>query len=290
MGSQPSVETLKQVSSIRNEMSFHAYLWLIFLLRVGVFLKNSESGRRYMEPRTEGLPHICPLLTFMKFKHFSLLSWPMWIQAKPLPTFLDLLSTKTQNIHGFFPRLSHFSLSNPVFHMFNLITIILPSFTSTSFEEPVFFWFPLNQSHTFLKSSFTASLRQATMYYFSSHWCMYIKLLFYFFETFSEACKTWLTSMPLQDPVSDFTAVRHQTGKTDKKKFVISSVSSFLFLPKRDLILCVSHTLWSPVTVRSLHLKLKADENTCYRIADFSQTNCFAVWHSCLSKSFKLYI
>lgn len=136
MGSQPSVENIKWVSLIGSEMSFHAYLWMIFLLRVGVFLKNSESGRRYTEPCTEGLPHICPLLTFIQTFFFVILTRPMWIQAKPLPIFLGLLSTKTQNVHGFFPHLSHFSLSNPVFPMFNFITIILPSFTSTSFEEP----------------------------------------------------------------------------------------------------------------------------------------------------------
>lgn len=47
---------------------------------------------------------------------------------------LDLLSTNTQNIHGFFSTsFCPFSLPKPVFHTF--ITSILPSFTSTSFEE-----------------------------------------------------------------------------------------------------------------------------------------------------------
>lgn len=47
---------------------------------------------------------------------------------------LDLLSTNTQNIHVFFSTsFCPFSLPKPVFHTF--ITSILPSFTSTSFEE-----------------------------------------------------------------------------------------------------------------------------------------------------------
>lgn len=46
----------KEWAWLKNGMAFHAYLLLLFLLRAGVFLKNSESGWRYMEWHTEVLP------------------------------------------------------------------------------------------------------------------------------------------------------------------------------------------------------------------------------------------
>lgn len=42
----------------------------------------------------------------------------------------------------------------------------------------------------------------------------------------------------------------------------------------------VSHTVWSPVTVRSLHLTHKSDENECYRLVDGSSQKASLLFHS----------
>lgn len=60
--------------------------------------------------------------------------------------------------------------------------------------------------------------------------------------------------------ISHFTAVRHQHVKTERQ----GEVCYFFcfFSCRRDLMLSVSHTVWSPVTVQSVQPMQKSDKNT----------------------------
>lgn len=52
----------------------------------------------------------------------------------------------------------------------------------------------------------------------------------------------------------------------------------------------VSHTVWSPVTARSLHLMHKSDENECYRMVDGSSQKASLFFHKQFSTSAQLFV
>lgn len=118
----------------------------------------------------------------------------------------------------------------------------------------------MNQSHTFFISSSRASPKQEAAYHLSSHCCMYIKLFFCLFASESSSKHSWLDSLGknpyLTFHSSQIPAYEHrETGRS--MLFLL-----FLFVQKRDLILFVSHIVWSPITVQSFQPVQKSDKNT----------------------------
>lgn len=120
----------KEWARLKNGTAFYVYLQLLFLLRAGLFLKNSEPGWRHMEPHTRvSARGICPSSSFVHVQaiSFSILTRSVRIQTKPLPISLYLFSANMQNICVVLSAsFRHFSSSKIVFQTFISITVIVP--------------------------------------------------------------------------------------------------------------------------------------------------------------------
>lgn len=150
----------------------------------------------------------------------------------------------------------------------------------------------VNQSHTFFVSSSRASPKQG-VYHLSSHCCMYTKLFF---------CLLLKAPLSFHDltvsartHISHFTAVRYQHVKTERHGKVCYFFCFFSY--RREIWFFLSATqseVQSQFSLSSLCRSLSRTQDGWWLAIhckpDFSQANCFPVWHSCLSKGFKLSI
>lgn len=153
----------------------------------------------------------------------------------------------------------HSSSSKIVFHTFLSIMVFMPYLHFHFFwrDRHWTFTYP---THAFFISSFRASLKQEAAYHLSSHCCTYIKLLFCLFAPETSSKLSGLDSL-CKNPYLTFNSSQTQAcehRETGRSMLFLL----FLFLQKRDLILSVSHTVWSPVTVQSVQPVQKSDKNT----------------------------